>query len=40
VGKAEGKTTLGRPTHRWEDNKMYFQKAEWNNGELDSSQSL
>jgi hypothetical protein len=39
-GKLKEKTTLGRPTHRWEDNKTYLQKAECNNGKLDSSQSL
>ena len=25
-GKPEGKSPLGRPRHRWEDNKMDFQE--------------
>ena len=30
VGKPEGKRTLGRPTHRWEDNiKMDLQEVGW-----------
>jgi hypothetical protein len=27
VGKPEGKRPLGRPRHRWEDNKMGIQEA-------------
>jgi hypothetical protein len=27
VGKAEGKTPLGRPKHRWEDIKMYLKQT-------------
>ena len=28
VGKSEGKRSLGRPRHRWEDNiKMYLQEV-------------
>jgi hypothetical protein len=30
VGKPEGKRTLGRPRHRWEDNiKMYLEEVGW-----------
>jgi hypothetical protein len=30
VGRPEGKRTLGRPKHRWEDNiKMALQEVEW-----------
>jgi len=30
VGKLEGKRSLGRPRHRWEDNiKMHLQDVEW-----------
>jgi hypothetical protein len=29
VGKPEGKRTLGRPRHRWEDIKMNLRKIEW-----------
>jgi hypothetical protein len=30
VGKLEGKRTLGRPRHRWEDNiKMYLEEVGW-----------
>jgi len=30
VGKPEGKKSLGRPMHRWEDNiKMYLQEVWW-----------
>jgi hypothetical protein len=33
VGKPEGKRTLGRPRHRWEDKvKMDFQEVEWEGG--------
>jgi hypothetical protein len=32
VGKSEGKSLLGRPKHRWEDNfKLYFNIIEWEN---------
>ena len=27
VGKPEGKRPLGRPSHRWEDNKMDLQEV-------------
>jgi hypothetical protein len=27
VGKPDGKTPLGRPRHRWEDNKMDLQEV-------------
>jgi hypothetical protein len=30
VGRSEGKRSLGRPRHRWEDNiKMDLQDVEW-----------
>jgi hypothetical protein len=30
VGKPEGKRSLGRPRHRWEDNiKMDHQEVDW-----------
>jgi hypothetical protein len=30
VGKPEGKRSLGRPKHRWEDNiKVYFREVGW-----------
>jgi len=30
VGRPDGKLTLGRPRHRWEDNiKMYLQDVRW-----------
>ena len=30
MGKPEGKRSLGRPRHRWEDNiKMGLQQLEW-----------
>ena len=39
MGKTEGRTPLGRPRRRWEDNiKMNFQKVEWVHG-LDCSAS-
>jgi hypothetical protein len=33
VGKSEGKRTLGRPRHRWEDNiKINLQELGWGQG--------
>jgi hypothetical protein len=29
VGKPEGKRSLGRPRHRWMDNKMDLREIEW-----------
>ena len=34
VGKSEGKSPLGRPRHRWEDNiKMVLQEVGWGCGD-------
>jgi len=33
VRKTEGRTPLGRPSSRWEDNiKMHFQEVGWGHG--------
>ena len=33
VGKPEGKRSIGRPRHRWEDNiKIYLQEMVWRHG--------
>jgi hypothetical protein len=33
VGKPEGKSPLGRPRHRWEENiKMELQEVGWGHG--------
>jgi hypothetical protein len=33
VGKHQGKSSLGRPRRRWEDNiKMYLQDVGWRRG--------
>jgi len=29
VGKTEGKKTLGRPRHRWEDNNEGLKEVSW-----------
>jgi hypothetical protein len=29
VGKPEGKRTIGRPSHRWEDNRMDPREIVW-----------
>jgi hypothetical protein len=37
VGKSEGRTSLGRPRHRWEDGiKMDLREIDWLGGGVDS----